>query len=134
MDITTLTPFQRGYLETALWADTDEDDMEKIGLSPGGKYDEGDIDISVIAPESIANAVEDCDMFLDAVEKGGSTELRDRVDCWDGGHDFWLTHQGHGAGFWDGDWGGAGDTLTEISGQFGQVCLYVDDDGQVYID
>ena len=20
------------------------------------------------------------------------------------GHDFWLTRNGHGAGFWDGDW------------------------------
>lgn len=31
------------------------------------------------------------------------------------GHDFWLTTQGHGAGFWDGDWPVYGDMLTKLS-------------------
>jgi len=31
------------------------------------------------------------------------------------GHDFWLTRNGHGAGFWDGDWPETGDALTEAS-------------------
>jgi hypothetical protein len=30
------------------------------------------------------------------------------------GHDFWLTRQGHGAGFWDGDWPEYGDWITDI--------------------
>lgn len=31
------------------------------------------------------------------------------------GHDFWLTSQGHGAGFWDGGWPKYGDMLTKLS-------------------
>jgi len=31
------------------------------------------------------------------------------------GHDFFLTHQGHGAGFWDGDWPIYGDNLTDLA-------------------
>lgn len=31
------------------------------------------------------------------------------------GHDFWLTSQGHGAGFWDGDWKTYGEMLTKLS-------------------
>lgn len=31
------------------------------------------------------------------------------------GHDFWLTSQGHGSGFWDGHWPKYGDMLTKLS-------------------
>jgi|TARA_R110000744_G_scaffold366338_1_gene475354 hypothetical protein len=29
------------------------------------------------------------------------------IECERIGHDFWLTRNGHGAGFWDGDWNDA---------------------------
>lgn len=48
------------------------------------------------------------------------------------GHDFWLTRNGHGAGFWDGDWPESGDALTEASKAFGIVDIYVGDDGLIY--
>ncbi|QNP78372.1 hypothetical protein [Agrobacterium tumefaciens] len=49
------------------------------------------------------------------------------------GHDFWLTRCGHGAGFWDGDWPEpAASVLTTASEEFGNVDLYVGDDGQIY--
>lgn len=31
------------------------------------------------------------------------------------GADLYLTAVGHGAGFWDGDWGDVGDSLTELA-------------------
>lgn len=31
------------------------------------------------------------------------------------GHDFWMTSQGHGCGFWDGDWVTYGDTFTKLA-------------------
>lgn len=37
------------------------------------------------------------------------------------GHDFWLTRNGHGAGFWDGDWDTLGDVLTKISHSYGET-------------
>ncbi len=40
------------------------------------------------------------------------------------GHDFWLTRNGHGAGFWDGDWPTYGDKFTEIAKSFGEVHAY----------
>jgi len=48
------------------------------------------------------------------------------------GHDFALTRNGHGAGFWDGDWPVYGDLLTKGSQAFGEVYVYVGDDGQLY--
>lgn len=48
------------------------------------------------------------------------------------GHDFVLTRNGDGAGFWDGDWGDAGDRLTEACQTYGGFNLYAGDDGKLY--
>lgn len=48
-------------------------------------------------------------------------------------HDFFLTRNGHGAGFWDGDWPEAeGKILTAVSKSFGESQPYVGDDGLIY--
>lgn len=48
-------------------------------------------------------------------------------------HDFWLTRNGHGVGFWDGDWSEpAGSRLDEIAKAFPSVDLYRGDDGRIY--
>jgi hypothetical protein len=50
------------------------------------------------------------------------------------GHDFWLTRNGHGAGFWDGDWPeDVGERLTAASKTFGECFLYVGDDGRIHL-
>lgn len=49
------------------------------------------------------------------------------------GHDFWLTRNGHGTGFWDRDLpDGLGDLLTKKAKAFGMCDLYVGDDGKLY--
>lgn len=50
------------------------------------------------------------------------------------GHDFWLTRNGHGAGFWVRNLGEAGDALTAIAHSFGESTPYVGDDGRIYLD
>lgn len=47
-------------------------------------------------------------------------------------HDFWLTRNGHGAGFWDRGLGRVGDVLTQLSKPYGECWLYLGDDGKVY--
>lgn len=57
------------------------------------------------------------------------------------GRDFWLTRNGHGAGFWDrkqldvtpnGDKQTLGDALTSVAQRFPECGLYEGDDGLVY--
>ncbi len=48
------------------------------------------------------------------------------------GHDFWLTRNGHGAGFWDRGLGALGERLSKESKPYGSCDLYVGDDGQIY--
>ena len=52
------------------------------------------------------------------------------------GHDFWLTSQGHGAGFWDRGLEELGDTLTaSVSGHEDIVGLYLNEEAtHVHID
>jgi hypothetical protein len=55
------------------------------------------------------------------------------------GHNFWLTRNGHGTGFWDedldSDAGGKklGDALTALCKKFGEVWTYVGDDKLIHI-
>lgn len=47
------------------------------------------------------------------------------------GHDFTLTRNGHGAGFWDRGLGDVGDKLTALCKPFGEVSAYVGDDNKI---
>ena len=49
-------------------------------------------------------------------------------------HDFILTRNGHGTGFWDtGRWVEPwGDKLTKLSESFGTLSAYIGDDGSIY--
>lgn len=127
----SLNSMTKQYLETALWAETDESD-ESGGEPLDNNYSLYDID-----PESIVGAKKDCDAFYEkAQEKIG--DVISEIDLTDLGHDFWLTRNGHGAGFFDGDYDEFGDTvgddLTQVAKEFGEVYIYVGDDGKLYID
>jgi hypothetical protein len=59
----------------------------------------------------------------------------DASDNWtaeQAGHDFWLTRNRHGAGFWDRGHGAEGADLTQHAKSFGDCDLYVGDDGGIY--
>ena len=49
------------------------------------------------------------------------------------GHDFLLTRNGHGAGFWDRGLGDIGDKLTGMAHNYGTIGLDLGDNGQVYV-
>lgn len=50
------------------------------------------------------------------------------------GHDLWLTRNGHGAGFWDRDFGTeeSRSALTAASKTMGERGIYLGDDGLIY--
>ena len=49
------------------------------------------------------------------------------------GHDFWLTRNRHGAGFWDRGLGERGQRLTDAAHVYGESYLSIGDDGKVYV-
>lgn len=68
--------------------------------------------------------------FVDAAEcnrSGGHSKAAQA------GHDFWLTRNGHGAGFWDGDWSeDYADDLAKAAESYGSFDIYLGDDGNIY--
>ncbi len=46
------------------------------------------------------------------------------------GHSLWLSRNGHGAGFFDGDIGGVSDRLQDAARSLGESSIYISDDGE----
>lgn len=113
-----LDKFTRAYLECALWSSVDDDGEPLDGL----------YSIDDLSDSAIATAIEDCSDFQQA--NGGLLDLAG--DDAQNGHDFWLTRNSHGAGFWDRGYGEIGTKLTDASHPYGSVNLYVGDDGMIH--
>lgn len=126
-----------GYIECALWSSTylANEDGNPVSEEGPGTWNvpmDDNFDADDIAQETIVKMTEDCGAFIETnagllaeyLEAGQSSEQA--------GHDFWLTRNGHGAGFWDRGLGDLGDVLTKSSEDMGSFDLYVGDDGKVY--
>jgi hypothetical protein len=115
--------FTMSYMEAALWSSSD------------GEYESLEsFDFEDIDDHSRAAMLSDCKRFQAensaALDTYYETSGRGEAGA---GHDFWLTRNHHGAGFWDRDGDKLAQTkLTEAAEKFGEVYLYVGDDGKIY--
>ena len=131
MNNPTLDSFTSAYLQTALWSSTDDE-----GDPLDANHSEEDFDTATFA-QAIADCArfqtENADTLAQAVTTGAVACGPDFNEMGRAGHDFWLTRNGHGAGFWDGDWPEPfAAALSEAARAFRGVDLYVGDDGQIY--
>jgi hypothetical protein len=118
--------FTRGYIEAMFWADITADDSQALAKT----------DFEDLAPESLAAAVADCASFQKQ-EAGCLAKARAKSPgCTAGkaGVDFWCDRNGHGVGFWDGDWPEPeAERLSRFAKSFGSVWVYLGDDGRIYL-
>lgn len=135
-----LDDLTKGYLEAAFFTS-----MEQLGertRTGAGSFEQ--FGFSDLASEALMRAIEDCRKFQEtpAFKALGAIEDDAVCDALPGGyatfeeyagHDFWYTRNGHGCGFWDGDWPEPyAAQLTEAAKAFGEVDMYLGDDGKVY--
>jgi hypothetical protein len=114
-----LTEFELSYIETALWSSVDDDKNPM-----DSKYSLEDF-----SPEALEKIKIDCEKFQEIISEIEIYESDSKL-----AHDFWLTRNRHGAGFWDGDYPkNLGEKLTEISHEFCEQYLYVGDDRKLYL-
>ena len=113
------------YLACALWADLRDENGDSLD-----QYS-----IHDIAQETIDAADDECQAFAKLAE----SEFHDAWEYWNEeqfGHDYWLTRNGHGTGFWDryskGRGEVIGDRLAELCRHNGRD-IYLGDDEKVYI-
>lgn len=119
-----LDTFTRAYIKCALWCSSNWGNDEDCPPS----FESDGYTVDDMAPEALAECVADCEAF----QRDHSEDIG--MEAGQAGYDFWLTRNGHGAGFWDGDWPeAAGQRLTDASKVYGSVDPYLGDDGRIYV-
>lgn len=117
--------FVTAYITCALWASTDSEGEPLDAVHT----------VDDITDEAKASMRSDCNGFYHSYDvqrylaeayKTGYTDSQ-------AGHDFWLTRNGHGAGFWDRGLGTAGVMLTDNAKAFGSSDLYIGDDFNIHV-
>lgn len=109
------------YLECALWSSTDKNDQP--------------LDENYFITDINDNSLEV--LKIDVVDFVNANKIlleQSALDDEQIGHDFWLSRNRHGAGFWDRGLGNIGEELTEIARVYGSIDLYVGDNGEIYTD
>ncbi len=131
-----LDEFTTAYIDCMLWStmdDSDDSGGEPLGKNHG---------IDDIDDDGLRDIIADCTAFqkehISDIEGHYQLSIKRNADQWSdtqmAGYDFWLTRNGHGAGFWDGDWEEeAGQYMTETSEKMGEVFTYVGDNGKIYL-
>jgi hypothetical protein len=117
--------FTQAYIECALWITGDDE--------AGYEYLGDHFDPEDIHPDSLGAMLADCADFqqANAADLEAAYETPEYTPS-NAGHDFWLTRNGHGAGFWDRDLGTVGDRLSEACKPYGTRELYLGDDGNIH--
>jgi hypothetical protein len=126
METQTRDKFLASYIETAFWSSTDDDGTPLDGDLADNTMTAMQKDCAEFEPRALA--------LIDAynADKNASAEFLPG----DGhlAHDFWLTRNHHGAGFWDGDYPEPlGQQLTDLAHSFKECDLYTGDDGKLYL-
>lgn len=124
--------FLDAYIAASLWSSSGPDSGPYACENLEDLFGPDDL-----APECLASMRADCEDFLgsNASDLAEYCE-RMRNEQWSGeeraGHDFWLTRNGHGAGFWDRGLGDLGGRLSAAAKVYGGCDLYPGDDGLIY--
>ena len=129
-EINKLKDFIYGYKLTALWSSSDNDKTDCEFLDERFSIDDFDNDarntIESDCLKFITSNKYDLEIYSDSI----TYNIHESLSAWEvAGHDFWLTRNGHGAGFWDrlGLDETIGKRLSDSSQSFGECDIYVND-------
>lgn len=111
--------FEAAYIECLLWSEVLPD-----GEPVDDLYDQHDL-----ADEAWREIKQDISDFL---EDAMPLILQTNMTWEQAGHDFALTRNGHGAGYWDRGLGVVGNELSEMASAQGSQHIEVGDNGQLY--
>ncbi len=119
-----LDEFTMAYIAAALWLGIDDDEAPL----------EDNYGVEDLAPSALATIIRECQQFQ---AQHGIPQYNDSrySDAEKAGHDFWLTRNGHGAGFWGRSELSEADQekYTAAARDFGSCDIYVGDDGKLYV-
>lgn len=119
-----MNAFLSGYIMAIYFTDTGD------GEQPSSEIEMSDAAFQRAYQECFAFQSANACLLTDAYARDGYSEER-------AGHDFWLTRNGHGTGYWDRNELEADDLGQRLSGAtklFGECWTTEGDDGLLYLD
>lgn len=118
----------KGYLECALWLADEEPGVGEYHVTPDLITAQARATARPDVEAMVESAGVDFDTYL--ARRGGVLEQRtDEAVAEHFGHDFFLTRNGHGAGFWDRGLGELGDRLTALVKPYGEQSCFIGEEG-----
>jgi hypothetical protein len=153
-DFQSLDGFTQGYIEAMFFTDCEhgsvqegEDDFSRVWNPETDSSLPGDVGFYDLDADTLVDIIADCTKYQ--ADNAALLERAYELTA-DGlaytperaGHDFWLTRNGHGAGFWSRTFEGdatIGDELAATcgwrsKGGYGEVWTTLGDDGKVYVN
>ena len=119
-DLASLDFFTQGYIKSAFWTSDEE-------LGDDASYDKMNV-------ASIEKIMHDCEQFQRSQQNNLEEYFDHGFDEEQAGHDFWLTRNGHGTGFWDRKVDkAAAEQLSDAARGFGPSDLYWGDDKAIHV-
>jgi hypothetical protein len=129
----------QGYVDCALWSSSIEEDFAHAWNAKTGEdvasgvsfqsfgFEPADLSSDALNAmrADLADFIAGCGVDVDAYLEHASAEAF--------GHDFWLTRNRHGAGFWDRGLGALGDRLTSMAHPYGESHLYATADETIHV-
>lgn len=124
--MSVFSDFFDAYLECASWASSHFESAEDPHGTP---FDELD---ALYSDDTLESMRADCVDFMEANAEDLEV-YSEQLSYASAGHDFWLTRNGHGTGFWDRGLGGLGDRLSKAAKVYGSSDLYLGNDGEIHV-
>lgn len=127
--------FFDAYLAAALWSSIIDEGEQQDGRN--GDFFDAHFSISEFSEEALQTLRAHAFSFWSRMwfyldhEEGRKGEKPDSTKA---GHDFWLTQNGHGAGFWDGDYPTYGETFTKLAKCYPEINLFVTEENEVGVE
>lgn len=121
-----LDSFTQGYVECMFFTDTSSDSEDLAGAT-----------FAELAPDTLIQIIQECADFQELAKANLEVACNHpkitNYTMARAGHDFWLTRNGHGAGFWDRGLGPVGNRLSDDAKSFGSCDMYRGDDKKIYL-
>jgi len=120
---------QRAMLGCATWTGHCYESEEDDNPEPLDSW----VDVDDLPADVVQSLTEDLNGFLNDVETECTVDDMARLDAEQVGHDFHLTRNHHGAGFWDRGHGDLGSQLTTLAQAYGHADVqgHRDQDGNI---
>lgn len=130
--MTELEQLTAAYIEATLWSSNDESRPD------GGDPLDDNYGPDDLSPATREQMERDCSRFYGcnrptiAIAERYGVQPKTATAWEKAGHDFWFTRNGHGVGFWDGDWPEPWARILDRNATaFGEFNLYVGDNGRI---